>query len=108
MAAASLGTKVAEKRGDVFRLHGTAAHGLPSNVVRISEPGDTLLRGCGDIIPVSFALVREVLLAAGFEERQKSLNGQDYTILEVIDSKAEVSLYVPSVRMTDVMSIQTE
>ncbi len=105
VAAASLGARVAEKRGGIFRINEGAIRGLLSSIVRISEPGDASLRGCGDIIPANFEIARDILLDAGFQEKPKSLNGQDYTIIEVTDYEVGVSLYLPSVRMTDIMGI---
>lgn len=106
VAASSLGTKVYDKRGGVYSIKNEAfASTLASPILRVSEPGDTQLIGCADVVPVSFEESREVLLDAGYEEKQKSLHGQEYTIIEIVDFELGVAMYLPSLQMTRVMDI---
>jgi hypothetical protein len=106
VAAAALGTKVYEKRGGVYLVEDEdVVQAIPSSVIRISEPADTQLLGCADIVPANFRAARGILLAAGHEEKPKSLNGHDYTIIEVTNQDLGVSIYLPSERMTRIMGI---
>ena len=106
VAAVALGAKVYEKRGGVYRIDNEdIAQTLPSRIIRVSEPADTQLDGCADMITADFELSKRLLIAAGYHEKPKSLNGHDYTIIEVADPDLGVSIYLPSERITTIMGI---
>lgn len=103
VAAAGLGSKVGEKRGGVYRV--VTEHALPTRLIRVCQPTETEQLGCVDVIPANFGQAREVLIAAGYQEKSKSLNGHDYTIIEAADKDLAVSIYVPSAQITKIMGI---
>jgi hypothetical protein len=106
VAAAALGAKVYEKRGGVYRIEDEdIAQTLPSRIIRVSEPADTQLNGCADIITADFELTKRSLLAAGYHEKPKSFDDHDYTIIEVADPDLGIAIYLPSEPITRIMGI---
>lgn len=105
-AAVALGNQVAAKRGGVYRINPQSSQGWPSPIVRISEPAETELIGCVDVVPRDFEACRAVLLGAGYTERDRRFNGQDYTIIGVADPELNVAIYLPSRRLTGIMGIE--
>lgn len=108
LAAAALGNKVGEKRGDIFKLNDETRAALPTNLIRVCEPTEMQQLGCADIIPADYSVVRGQLITAGFNEVQKSLDGTEYGIIAVEAPDLGVSMYVPSLRIMRLIGIETE
>jgi len=88
-------------------LQEVATAGLRTRLIRLCRPPEGLQRqlGCADVIPADFDLARDRLAAAGFDAVTKSLDGQEYAIIPVEAPDLQVSLYVPSIRITELMGL---
>lgn len=106
--AAWFGAEVAQKNGGVRKVNdGGLRYQLGTPYVRIREPKATALLGCADFVTADYKADKMVMQQQGVysfsEELKETAEGQPYYVAGVTDYDRGVAVYVPSVRVTEVV-----
>lgn len=104
--AQTFGKVVFDKNGPVYRLTQSDAGSLPTRIVRVRnpQPGERLI-GCADFVVDDYIETRNGLARS---DRYREIHKEGYDIIEVANPELGVSVYFPSMRMTEkLMGLRT-